>query len=280
MSTARRYTRPMFALRWCAVLRLCLCCGVLGCSERVSSVPDAGGLASSEPAPPSSDAADDAAVGEGPACGPEGECDLWAVDSCEAGRACRLLLQSDQPSAAATTAEPMCAEAGGGRDGEDCDRSQDCGPGLDCTTFNDAGGSCRRPCCELNQTGGCPTGQFCRTELVDADDASTDVALCDSCDDCKLGGAAGDSDCPDDQACYPLGTPGEPCRACLPAGDAAPGEACEAQNDCAADLLCIALGGAYQCTAACSLDLGGCPDDLTCTPIADGPLDADQGLCL
>jgi hypothetical protein len=229
---------------------------------------DAGG-----PWSPGSDAGaadDDAGAQSSPAACGAGECDVLDPLSCGETDGCLWLLGDDEEASA------QCLPVGEGADGSACDDGRDCAPGLDCTAF-DGSGSCRRYCCELNATAGCPAGQYCRVALGDVGGLDA-PALCDACDGCDL--TADDGSCGAAMGCYAL--PGEaPCRACLPAGAARPVAPCDRANDCVSGSGCFAIEGTRRCHAFCRLD--GADDACEngeCTPTDGAMLPEGIGLCL
>lgn len=203
-------------------------------------------------------------------CG-AGECDLLDPLGCGVDEGCVWLLDAWGAPAS------MCLAVGTGLDGEACDDALDCAPGLDCTAL-DGSGTCRRYCCDLNDTAGCPAGQFCRVLLADEGGASGDgpVALCDGCDRCT---PAATDECPSEQGCYPL-PGGAECTACLPGGSVPAGEPCEAANDCEPGAGCFAVeGGERRCEAFCVLDGAKCESG-NCRQVEGTTLPEGVGLCL
>lgn len=210
------------------------------------------------------DGDEDAGSPGAPGCG-DGECDLLDPLSCGDEQACMLMIDDDsqQPRA-------LCSEAGQGLDGDACLAPQDCSAGLDCTSF-DGNGTCRRYCCALNTTAGCPDGQYCRVALEDMSSA-TGVALCDRCDDCDLADA---TSCGEQRGCYPLG---EGCAACLAAGTKDVGESCQLADECEPGSACFSVGGERRCVAFCVRADGQCPNGQSCESSAELP--DDIGVCL
>ncbi|MDH5672578.1 MAG: hypothetical protein OEZ06_10545 [Myxococcales bacterium] len=208
-------------------------------------------------------------------CGPEGSCDLRDPDSCETGSSCVLTLASSSPDEDAGVADvaTACLEAGTGLDGEPCSSQRQCATGLDCTASGNQG-LCRRYCCDLNRTSGCPAGQFCRIELLDATDETTGAALCDRCDGCDLLG----DDCGDGLGCYPLAID-PPCMACLPAGQATAGDSCGFANDCASGSVCVGVDAQARCMQTCDLAAPNCETDETCRTVEGAPYGDGVGLC-
>lgn len=207
---------------------------------------------------------DDDAGAEGNGCG-AGECDLLDPLSCGEDHACTLMIDeaSNEPRA-------LCSESGAGLDGDACDSPAECSSGLDCTSFGE-GGTCRRYCCALNTTAGCPEGQFCRVALEDMS-AATGVALCDRCDDCD---ATDPDSCGADQGCYPLGAG---CAGCLRAGASMIGESCALADDCEPGSACFSVDGELRCAALCHRDEPRCPTAASCEA-AEG-LPEGIGICL
>jgi hypothetical protein len=216
------------------------------------------------------DATDAAVSASNTACS-SGECNLLDPLTCGAGEGCLWLLGDDgEPTSG-------CVQAGSGADGDPCESPLDCGPGLDCTS-TDGEGTCRRYCCELNGTAGCPAGQFCRVALVTDADPLGEVALCDRCDRCDPTRVEA---CGPGFGCFPLPGPGS-CMACLPAGDASVGMPCSVAMDCAAGTACLRLedDGNQICRQFCALS-----EDEPCTRGAcvasDGAgLPDNLGICI
>lgn len=204
---------------------------------------------------------------------PAGACDLLDPLSCAEGEGCLLALDEAD---AGVGALPQCAPVGAGLDGDACQRSSDCGPGLDCTAF-DGSGTCRRYCCALNRSQGCPEGQFCRVGLR-VDMASAGAALCDQCDGCDP--MAADA-CSEGLACYPLSGASE-CMACLPAGTALRGSACTQSTECARGSACFRVSAeGSRCVVFCDLQTGaGCESGTSCRAVTGAALSSGLGLCL
>lgn len=274
----------------CGLLALCL----LACDDGVSGEEaGAGGSAGRpdrEPEPtggrdaPEHDSGMNGDVDAGPSmtCGPSGECDLRSLDDCGEGMSCVLVRGgADDEDAGAFDDDggveafgPMCVAAGEGADGDACGGLRACGRGLDCTAAQ--GGTCRRYCCELNTTAGCPSGQFCRIALNDAEGASTGAALCDACDGCDVLRSA----CPEGQACYPLAAGSGMCNACLPAGEREPDAACRFSNDCAPGSACVELAGKRRCAELCEQGGDGCGEARACAAVTGDPFGEGVGLCV
>ena len=147
-------------------------------------------------------------------------------------------------------AEAQCTTTASGKDGDACETALDCGPGLDCTSL-DGPGTCRRYCCDLNATAGCPAEQYCRIALV-AEGMQTDhVALCDRCDACD---PTDPRTCAAGLGCFPLPSP-SPCMACLTAGAKTAGVTCAAAMDCAPGTACLRadVDGEQRCREICNL---------------------------
>lgn len=220
--------------------------------------------------PPDDDDAGSAMDASTAACG-HGDCDLLDPTTCESGQGCLWLLdEADEPRS-------QCVAAGEGADGTSCRSGLDCGPGLDCTAIGD-GGTCRRYCCQLNRTPGCPAGQFCRVALVNGEERGAEVFLCDGCDGCDPTVAGS---CASGRGCYPL--PGtDACLACLPAGSGEVGMTCSNAMDCAPGLGCMRTGADPQslCRAFCTVGASEACDSGSCTAVRGGALPEGLGICL
>jgi hypothetical protein len=217
------------------------------------------------------DAAQDEDAGLDPALCGQGACDLLDPGGCAATDGCVFAMSSDtdggEPSA-------QCIQVGTGRDGDRCSSYADCSAGLDCTTADE--GACRRYCCELNTTRGCPSGQFCSIAIEDARGASSGVFLCDRCDGCDVRDPDG---CGEGLGCYLLPGP-DPCNACLPRGELEPGGACTFSNDCVPGSTCVGAPGERSCRAFCDLNAADCAAGQRCRAVNGGSLPAGTGLCL
>ncbi|HMI94442.1 MAG TPA: hypothetical protein VK509_23880 [Polyangiales bacterium] len=215
----------------------------------------------------------DAGATESPRC-PAGVCDLLDPLACSDDQGCVFARTDGDDDAGA---EPQCSDVGTGLDGDDCARANDCSAGLDCTAF-DGTGVCRRYCCALTRTEGCPSGQFCRVG-VQVDMTASGVGLCDACDDCD---PRDRSACGGQLACYPLSGSRE-CSACLPPGPGEAGTACQLSTDCVAGTACFGVSGAgSRCVAFCDLaGDGACAGEaLHCRAVTGVALTAGLGLCL
>jgi hypothetical protein len=218
---------------------------------------DAGAVVAIDDAPPP------------PTC-PTGDCDLLDPSACGDGRGC-VLPHGDVDAAAG----PQCATVGSGANGDACEHSSDCGPGLDCTAF-DGTGVCREYCCNLSRTDDCPDSQFCALS-VGSGSSPSGAALCEPCSGCDPANAKA---CEAGFACYPL--PGSTsCTACLPAGTNKPGEKCTLTTDCVAGSACFRFAdSASRCVDLCNIEKsGGCLAPKKCTAVA-GKLPKDLALCL
>jgi hypothetical protein len=242
--------------------------------ETGSGFPDAGATSAdvaAHPNPADAGADPDVDGGEPSAAScPAGTCDLLDPLTCPEPEGC--VLARVEPGA---VAEPQCVAAGTGADGDPCERSADCSPGLDCTRF-DGAGTCRRYCCELSRTEGCPAGQFCRVAL-ELEMTASGAALCDRCDDCELGAADA---CGPERGCYPL-SGAHVCSACLPAGALDLGAPCALSTDCRPGSACFRVGPLSRCTAFCAFgDDEACSGDAACKQVAGVQLPDGVGLCL
>jgi hypothetical protein len=205
-------------------------------------------------------------------CG-SGACDLLDPAACPSGGC--VLAFSPQAQAEPRT---QCVAVGEGGDGAACSSYADCQAGLDCTTSPDPGrtGQCRRYCCELNGSRGCPAGQFCRIGIENGHGALTGVFVCDQCDDCDLRDATA---CGDGKGCYVLAE-NETCRVCRPAGGARAGEPCRLNDDCQAGTGCLSVGAQTRCLAFCDLAAASsCPGGASCRTAVGLSLPSGTGVC-
>jgi hypothetical protein len=205
-------------------------------------------------------------------CG-TGACDLLDPAACPRGQGC-VLAFTTQPAAEPQT---QCIAVGDGGDGAACSSSADCQPGLDCTTAPDAGaGQCRRYCCELNRSRGCPSGQVCRIGIENGHGALTGVFVCDHCDDCDLRDATA---CGAGKGCYQLaGT--KTCRVCLPSGGIKVGEPCTLNDDCEAGTGCLRAGPDSRCLLFCDLATSSsCSGGTSCRTAVGLSLPSGTGVC-
>jgi hypothetical protein len=204
-----------------------------------------------------------------PTC-PSGECDLTDADACGPARGC-VLPHGDIDASAG----PQCAAVGDGADGDACERSSDCGAGLDCSAF-DGTGVCRHYCCNLSRTEGCPNAEFCALGLGTKAEPSG-AALCLPCAGCDPDKTDA---CEQGFACYPL--PGsQSCTACLPAGTRKPGAECTLSTQCTAGTACFRFADkSSRCVEFCNIEKEGeCLAPKKCTSVAS-KLPHDIALCL
>ncbi len=220
-----------------------------------------------------------------------GECDLLQADSCGEDSACRFLLREQ-----GNVPEAQCIGAGQGAEGDDCFGNSDCGPGLDCTVECDPeardctaranAGRCRAYCCSVNKTAGCPDGQACLIELLDLNDESTGVGLCDICDGCD---PLVENDCGNRGGCYPI--PDEntgsisSCFLCLGrTEDLEEGAPCGSAAECRPGLGCLNVGvQTNTCTRFCDLASGaaGCDSGDECQDLLGAASrDGSLGICV
>ncbi len=210
--------------------------------------------------------------------GDEADCDLLNANSCEDGYGCQFLL----PSSGDGAAFAQCSEAGDGKDGDTCDADNPCEPGLHCHD-----GVCHTYCCKYGAASECPTDQACVIALDDGQGETSDVSVCDACDDCNPFTLEG---CDDGQGCYPITPEDESeansgCRLCLTSvGEKGAGDACEAVNECAPGLGCYSVeGGDPECVPFCDLDADSdaCEDGTICQDSAGSDaMGLQVGICL
>jgi hypothetical protein len=209
--------------------------------------------------------------------GEDAECDLLDADSCEEGYGCQFLL----PSIGSGAAFAQCTEAGDGKDGDDCDDDNPCEPGLHCQS-----GTCHKYCCEYGSSTECPANQACVIALSDGKGGTSDVSVCDACDECNPLTLEG---CDDGLGCYPIQPEDQDedigCRLCLSSvGDKEAGDVCEAVNECKPGLGCYSVeGGDSECVPFCDLDEDPDPCDpgTTCQDSAGSEaMGLSIGICL
>ncbi|NOY91084.1 MAG: hypothetical protein GXP55_07705, partial [Deltaproteobacteria bacterium] len=136
-------------------------------------------------------------------------------------------------------------------------------------------GTCRHYCCGGADTG-CPLGQRCAVNLVDATGMQTGVGFCRLPDTCDLVAQTGCSRAGD--GCYPSG--GDGSVICVAAGTGTEGSACSAGNDCVAGFMCAgAAGEPGKCSKICDRDATPttCASDQTCGGVTGFP--ANIGIC-
>jgi hypothetical protein len=170
-------------------------------------------------------------------------------------------------------AVPMCVEGmlGDAGEGESCELVTDCADGLACFAAG-AAGVCARPCCP-DGIETCAGGQRCVGSGVLVGDVVTAWWRCVEPRPCDLLATEG-SGCSLGEACYIVSDKGD--TDCMRAGEAGPGDACAAPNDCAAGLFCGARG---SCERICRLAAGtdACPAGQYCSMYRHTPDGA--GLC-
>jgi hypothetical protein len=107
---------------------------------------------------------------------------------------------------------------------------------------------------------------------VGAGNLAVDVKVTERAPVCTILG----NDCGEGSWCAPPELTGQP-LACVGAGTAAPGEACDSPRDCGANSSCYDFGGGSECAALCGADAfdTACPGGGTCT--ASG---ATYGVCI
>ena len=210
--------------------------------------------------------------------GDDAECNLLDANSCDDGYGCQFLT----PSSGSGAAYAQCSEAGEAKEGESCDTDTPCAPGLHCNN-----NVCHQYCCKYGSASECPSDQVCVVALDDGQGGTSNVSLCDACDDCNPLTLDG---CGTDQGCYPI----EPedaseentgCRLCLSSvGDKEAGEPCAAVNECKPGLGCYSVeGGDLECVPFCDLDAATdtCEGDTTCQDSAGSEaMGLQVGICL
>ncbi len=225
------------------------------------------------------DAAVDAETEPDYACGgDDAECDLLNNEGCDEGDGCQFLA----PSSGEGAPFAQCVEAGDGEAGDACDSDNPCSAGYDC---ND--GFCYKYCCTPGSSDECPEDQACIIDILDKNDESTGVLLCDECDECNPLTADG---CGEGQGCYPIPSPSDDtdigCRLCLASvGDKEAGESCDSANECQPGIGCYSINDAEAvCTSFCDLeaDPDPCAPDGTCTGdlIGLASMNDTVGLCV
>jgi hypothetical protein len=191
--------------------------------------------------------------------GDDAECDLLDAESCGEGKGCQFLT----PATGEGAPFAQCVDVGDGEAGDECDDDNLCGPGYDCNE-----GFCYKYCCSLGSTDECPEDQACIIDVLDQNNESSGVLLCDECDECNPLTANG---CGNGQGCYPIPSDDTDigCRLCLASvGEKDAGEACDSANECQPGIGCYSINDADSvCTAFCDLeaDSDPCAPDGTCT---------------
>jgi hypothetical protein len=142
----------------------------------------------------------------------------------DAGLACHV-------TGAAGAAQPACAPAGRGVDGDSCSQSSDCAAGFE----RIEGGVCRHYCCSGNQM--CPQDHFCDIEPV-VGRTGLSVPVCVQIQPCTLLEPRTDT-----TRCTPVETcgiarPENGTTSCVEFGTAKVGEACDVEH-CATGLVCL-----------------------------------------
>lgn len=180
---------------------------------------------------------------------PPGACDPVAQTGCEDDEVCSY----DQGAST-----PGCFLAGDVESGEACGADAGCASGI-CLSLNQTESRCYAFCESVADCG--PD-----VDCLDLDGAAYDVCEIDGIyDTCDLV----EQDCADDKGCY--GVDGEPEPICLPPGDVAAGEACDAANDCVVGAVCVG----DTCRTVCDTTDGEACGDGTC----EGLPDSEAGYC-
>jgi hypothetical protein len=147
-----------------------------------------------------------------------------------------------------------CGTAGAGRDGDRCEKSQECAAGFECS----AEGICRRYCCDgaceavsLNgATTFCDVQQTRQTTWVK-------VPLCMPLRRCTLFG----SECKQAETCSIVTPAGD--TGCIATGNATVGQDCETAH-CMEGQACLGVPGHRTCKLLCRRDKYDCPKDKAC----------------
>jgi hypothetical protein len=174
---------------------------------------------------------------------------------------CRVVAGSnDQPV-------NTCRPAGSGRDGAQCDKSQDCAPGFECS----AAGLCRRYCCDGKCEGSSLNGPgtFCDIQQT-RDVTKLKVPLCIPLHPCELFSVG---QCKDGEYCSVV-SPGK--SGCIARGGAVVGESCESTH-CERDLACLGQLGSRTCKKLCRENQYDCPQGKICKPSSTIP--KGYGIC-
>jgi hypothetical protein len=178
-----------------------------------------------------------------------------------ASYACRVRVDSG-------TAQPICAAAGAGKDGDPCQKGSDCAAGLDCVGT----GQCRRYCCDNDCGISSTRPQFCDIQPL-ADAANMKVPVCIGVKSCELLVAG---HCATGETCAVVKPDGT--TSCVAVGAAKAGESCDREH-CGAGLVCLGAPGKRSCYQLCHTDKSECPVGLKCR--AREPLFPDPavGIC-
>ncbi len=161
---------------------------------------------------------------------------------------CHVVRSADGLAAA------KCVAAGGGHDGDFCQKSGDCAPGLACVVHpSDKGlnaGRCRTYCCESTEKS-CATGTYCGLlPLYEPSKPFPDalpIPVCAPATGCTL---LDPGSCGESQSCTLVNSK---TTTCVPIGDGQAGDACP----CAAGHYCNAAS--LHCRKICHL--GGDPSE-------------------
>lgn len=211
------------------------------------------------------------------ACGgDEAECDLLDPEDCKEGEGCQFLA----PASGNGAPFAQCVDDGDGKVGDTCDDDSLCSAGNYCNE-----GVCLKYCCSVGSSDECPTDQACIIDVLDQNDESTGVLLCDECDECNPLTADG---CGNSQGCYPIPSDDTDigCRLCLASvGQKDAGDPCDAANDCKPGIGCYSINDEDPvCTSFCDLeaDTDSCAPDGKCTGdlIGLASMNDTVGLCV
>jgi hypothetical protein len=181
-----------------------------------------------------------------------------------AGLACHVA--APDASAAAPQA---CIAAGAGKDGTECQKSDDCANGFECVG---SPGQCRHYCCGGNSVCAVTYApSFCNPEPV-VSTTTFLVPVCIPISGCSLFGK-----CPTGQTCGVVKDDGT--TSCVPIGPQIAGEECDTA-DCATGLTCVGSVGSRTCYQLCHVaSTSECPTGTACTGSAQLFQDPQYGIC-
>ncbi len=170
----------------------------------------------------------------------------------------------------------VCAVAGAGGDGAQCQSSADCAESFECVG---SPGQCRHYCCNGNAACDAASDQTTGTTFCDVQtttDGSLSVPICApvrSCTPLLIGTGAGT--CPDGETCAVVKDDGT--TSCVAIGPVGIGGDCDVLH-CRAELTCLGTIGSRTCFELCEVDSPACSTG-TCESSAQLFTNANVGIC-